>query len=179
VKNEVAVTMIVVALLVGAATVYVWEGSNPSLSRSSSEATRTVTTTMQSTGPEVMLMTFNGTQYYADDVSNDFALQNPGYSYILNGSITFMGVRFETNCPSVYAGCPEPPGSTKAQTIVYAGVISFNMTWQQDKSSETAGGMIGDSTYVYFLSKRTGPSAGILIENVPSAKAFLLVQYLP
>jgi hypothetical protein len=172
--------MIIVALLVGAATVYVWEGSNPSPSRSSSEATRTVTTTMQSTGPEVMLMTINETQYYADDVSNDFALQNPGYSYILNGSITFMGVQFRTNCPPVYAGCPEPPGSTnQTRETVTLGVISFNMTWQQDKSSETAGGMIGDSTYVYFLSKRAGPSAGILIENVPSAKAFLLVQYLP
>ena len=172
--------MIVVALLVGAGTVYIWEGSNTSTGRSLTETTRTVTTTVQSTGPEVILMTINGTQYYADDVSNDFALQNPGYSYLLNGSITFMGVKFETNCPSGYAGCPEPPGSTnQTRTIVALGVLSFSMTWQQDKSSETAGGVIGDSTYVYFLSKRSGPSAGILIEYVPPYKAFLLVQNLP
>lgn len=58
-----------------------------------------------------MLMTINGVQYYADDVSNDMVFQNPGYSYLPNGSVTFMGVTFETNCPRGYAGCPQPLGS--------------------------------------------------------------------
>lgn len=169
----------VLALLVGAGSVYLWSSSNGSLGRPTVESTQTVTTTVYPSGGEILLMTINGVQYYADDVSNDMVFQNPGYSYLRNGSVTFMGVTFETNCPQGYSGCPQPPGSAnQTRTVLGAGVISFNMTWQQDKSSETAGGMIGDSTYVYFLSKRTGPSAGILIEYVPPDRAFLLVQNL-
>jgi hypothetical protein len=116
-------------------------------------------------GGEVILMMINGTQYYADDVSDVMVIQNPGYSYFPNGSITFMGVKFETICPPEYSGCSHSNGGI----TMSAGAIGFNMTWQQDKSSERAGGVLGDLTYVYFLSQRYGPRAGILMEYVSSA----------
>jgi len=124
----------------------------------------------------------NSFQYCLIDVSNNIVVGAPGFSYFLNGSVGYMGVTFRTICPSNYSGCP---GSNDSSTYVYAGDISFNMTFP-DGRMETAGQVIGDSTYVLALSQHTGPRAGMLVEYGPSSydtvtsnsnyHAFLLVK---
>jgi hypothetical protein len=109
----------------------------------------------------VYLMNVNGSYYWADDVSKDIMVGMPGYSYFLNGSVTFDGVTFQTICPSNFRDCP---GSNSSSTIVYAGAIRFNMTFP-DKSTETVGKVIGDSIYMFVLSQHY-PKAGMLIEYV-------------
>lgn len=152
-----------------------------------SPSVSTVTTTYTSLSishSKVFLMEVNGSLYYADDVSEDISVGAPGYSYFLNGSVAFSGVKFETICPPIYAGCPIPSGTTiQNQTIVYAGAIRLNVTFS-DGNTETIGGVIGDSTYMFVLSQHAYPRAGILIEyvtynypnNFPPYHAFLLVS---
>jgi hypothetical protein len=145
------------------------------------QSTYSVSTTMTSTTiisqcpTGAVPMTVNGSTYCASDVSKDIVVQQPGYSYFLNSSITFMGVKFETICPSNYGGCP---GSNGNSTTVLAAAIQLSVTFSGG-TKETVGGVIGDLTYFYVLSNHLGPKAGILIEYVSSTysyKAFLLVS---
>ena len=120
-------------------------------------------------------MAVNGTSYCASDVSKDIVIQQPGYGYFLNPSITFMGVNFQTICPPNYRGCP---GSNSSSTIVLASTILFNLTFA-DGTVERVGGVIGDSTYFFALSNHLNPRAGSLIEYISgtnSLKIFLLVS---
>ncbi|HEV2139411.1 MAG TPA: hypothetical protein VGR53_11280 [Nitrososphaerales archaeon] len=141
-----------------------------------SAMTTTTSTTLISQCPTgTVPMTVNGSDYCASDVSKDIVVQQPGYSYLLNSSITFMGVKFETICPSNYSGCPGTNGSSMTVT---AAAIQFNMTFP-DGTREAAGGVIGDSTYFFALSNHRNPRGGILIEYISgtySYKAFLLVS---
>ena len=133
--------------------------------------TKTATTTIAVTIPsatavaqnnhEVILMSLSGSYYWADDVSMDTVIGLPGLSYFLNGSITFDGVKFQTICPATYRDCP---GSNSSSAIVAAGDMQFNMTFP-DKTTETAGNVIGDSIYTLILSQHS-PRAGMLIEYV-------------
>jgi hypothetical protein len=120
-------------------------------------------------------MIVNNSIYCAPDVSKDIIVQQPGYGYFLNSSITFMGVKFETICPSNYRGCP---GSSSNSTIVYAAAIQLNVAFS-DGTKGTLGGVIGDSTYFFVISQHLEPKVGILIEyssNTSSYKTFLLVS---
>lgn len=128
--------------------------------------TRNQTASSSSRGKnEAFLMKVNGSFYWADDVSRDISIGAPGYSYFLNGSVTFDGVKFQTICPPIYSGCPVSPGTTvQSQTILLAGAIRFSMTFP-DGSTETTGQVIGDSTYTYVISQHY-PRAGMLIEYV-------------
>ena len=126
------------------------------------------------------MMKVNGSYYWADDVSRDIVIGLPGYSYFLNASVTFDGVKFQTICPPIYRDCP---GSNSSSTVVYAGAIRFNVTFP-DKTTETVGDVIGDSIFTYVLSQHT-PMAGMLIEyvndyNYPNSSSdyavFLLVS---
>lgn len=134
---------------------------------STSHTSLTTTTTYISTthtsvlGNGVYLMNVNESYYWADDVSKDIVIGNPGCSYFLNASVTFDGVTFQTICPSNFRDCP---GSNSSSTIVYAGAIRFNMTFP-DESTETVGNVIGDSIYMFVLSQHH-PKAGMLIEYV-------------
>lgn len=121
--------------------------------------------------------TVNGSAYYADNMTSDITVGNPGYSYFLNGSVTFMGVKFATICPPIYAGCPIPPGTTvTTQETVGAGAIRLNLTFP-DGSNETIGGVIGDITYFFVFSHHANPQAGILIVYTSSGyKSYLLVS---
>jgi hypothetical protein len=112
-------------------------------------------------------MTINGSAYCTTDVSKDIVVQNPGYSYFLNGSITFMGVGFQTICPAHYSGCP---GSNSTSTVVYAGAIKVAVTFP-DKSNETIGEVIGDSHYVLIISRHNDPKVGIQIQYIPGLYA--------
>ncbi|HUI86089.1 MAG TPA: hypothetical protein VLY21_02905 [Nitrososphaerales archaeon] len=171
-RNGVAVALVAIALVIGAGTGYVWSAGVIQ--------SRTVTETLYrpTSGQHLqpLVMEVNGSLYNVDDVSNDTVVQNPGYSYFVNGSIAFEGVRFATICPPYYSGCP---GGTASQvkTIVMAGAIMFNMTFPIS-FNETAGGVIGDLSYAYFLSHHIGPRAGILIESGQYPRVFLLVSPL-
>ena len=135
------------------------------------QTTKTVTTTITSEPTTtqtsavrgvVSLMDVNGSYYWADDVSRDTVIGMPGYSYFLNGSVIFDGVKFQTICPSYYRDCP---GSNSSSAIVMAGAIRFNMTFP-DNTNETDGAVIGDSIFTYVLSQHSQPRAGMLVEYV-------------
>lgn len=121
------------------------------------------------------VVTINGTTYRSDDVSNQTVVGNPGYSYFRNGSITFLGIQFETICPQSLMGCPR--GSYNgSQAIVLAGAFKVRMTFP-DGSNDTRGEVIGDSQLVIVLSSHVRPKAGVMIVRVDSDyHAFLLVE---
>jgi hypothetical protein len=128
----------------------------------------------------VFVMNVNGSFYYADDISSDIVVQNPGYTYFRNASVTFDGVRFDTVCPQEDLGCPVPVGNETTQTVtVMAGVYQFEVTFPNG-TTVTTGNVIGDSNYTYAMSN----GAGMLIEyveynypnNVPPYHVFLLVS---
>ena len=161
----------VFALLIvgGLGTGYLIGMSNQRTAPSFSTTTKTsvTTTTYYSSTTrivlinEAFLMSVNGSYYWADDVSKDTVIGLPGYSYFLNGSITFDGVKFQTICPPSYQICP---GSNSNSTTVLAGAIRFNMTFP-DGTVETTGDVIGASMILYILSQHT-PRAGMFIEYV-------------
>jgi hypothetical protein len=85
-------------------------------------------------------MTVNGSLYYADNISKDISVGNPGDSYFLNGSVTFLGVKFETLCPPSYSGCPVPPGTTiTTYTTMYIGAIRLNATFPDSRRGQLDG----------------------------------------
>jgi len=137
--------------------------------------TSCVTTTHTSTAS---MTTVNGSSFSADNVTGDITVGNPGYSYFLNGSVTFMGVTFATICLPVYAGCPIPPGtSATSQETVGAGAISLNVRFP-DGTNETIGDVIGPTIHFFVLSHHANPQAGILIVDTTSGyKSYLLVSY--
>jgi hypothetical protein len=151
-------------------------------SSSSTSSSSTSTSSASPCGSAARLTAVNGSNYCAIDVSNDIVVGAPGYSYFFNGSITYMGVNFQTICPSTYQGCP---GSTSSSTQMMIGAIKFNMTFS-GQTVETAGQAIGDSTHVLILSNHAAPRAGMQIEYGPSPydavpstsnyHVFLLVQ---
>lgn len=171
-RNGAIAALLVVAILVGAGVGYL-VGANAS----GSQTGKVVATT-----PNVFEMSVNGSFYIAADISSEIVVQNPGYAYFRNASVTFDGVKFETICLPEYSGCPVPSGSTTAQTVTVVGLRAyrFNMTFP-DGTTETAGGVIGDVPYTFAVSNHAYPRAGMLIEYVTyngngSYHAFLLVS---
>ena len=173
----------VVVLIVGAGTGYFVGIANQRATAVVSASTPPATlSTAYVFKSRIFAMDVNGTLFYADDVSNDTHVENPGYSYFTNRSVTFDGVKFEMLCPPSYDGCPAEVGVNQTVTLM-AGAFRFNMTFP-DGTSETAGNLIGDLTYVFALSQHSSPRAGILIEyitynyphNSPPYHVFLLVS---
>lgn len=166
-KDEVAIALLAIALIAGAGTAYLLGTSNERASTSVSTTTITAVTTEYASTPsavmhgDVSLLNVSRTYYWADDVSKDVTIGLPGYSYFLNGSVTFDGIKFETICPPTYRDCP---GSNSSSTTVTAGAIRFNMTFP-DGTTETTGDVIGDSIFTLILSQHQ-PRAGMLIEYV-------------
>ncbi len=181
-KNGVAAALLVLVVVVSVGTGYLVGGAN--LRITTSVSTTTLSTAYVFRGG-VFTMNVNGSLFYADNISGDMVVQNPGYAYFMNGSVTFDGVKFETICLPNYSGCPIPAGTVQNQTrtVPGAGAITIKMTFP-DKNTETRGEVIGDSTYVFVLSQHANPRAGVLIEyieynyphNFPPYKAFLLVS---
>ncbi|MHB8565880.1 MAG: hypothetical protein ACYC7D_05615 [Nitrososphaerales archaeon] len=117
----------------------------------------------------------NGTAYCTDNVTNDTVVQDPGYTYFLNESITFMGVTFRAICQANYNGCPGTTNVT-VRTTLLAAAITVSLTFS-DNTSETMGQVIGDSGEVTLLSAHVDPKAGVMIvRNGPDYDAFLLVE---
>ena len=137
----------------------------------------TVSTGTSLCGGTSHMTTVSGTTYCTDDVTNDAVVQNPGYAYFLNGSVTFMGVTFQMICPSSFLGCPGTSNVTE-KTTVLAGAITLVLTFP-DKTTETIGGVIipMPSNGVTLLSKHVNPTAGIMIARTNSSyQVNLLVQ---
>lgn len=189
-----AIALALALLIVASAVVYTERGkgtasansttgsSSPgsSFSATNSSASNSTNAPKGSCGLGVQLIPLNATEFCADDVANDTVLGAPGYSYFRNGSITFMGVTFQTFCPSEYMGCP---GANSTAATVMLGIMRFTMTFP-DKTKETAGAAIGDLTYVSMLSNHSNPRAGMLIEITYGAQettdhVFLLVAGSP
>jgi hypothetical protein len=159
-KEAVAALLVVAIVASGAAGYYIGN---------SSQRTTTVvsTATLAGTVTEgVFIINVNGSLYYADDVSSDTAIPNPGFLYFLNTSVSFDGVKFVTICPEGYEPCPVPQNQTVIQmTLPPMSLYQFRMTFR-DGTSEIAGNVIGDSTYTFALSSHVSPRAGMLIEYV-------------
>jgi len=171
------VAVILVLLIAASATVGYFVGVAGQRTVTS-VSTTTTTTTGSLTVPVINspTMNVNGSLYYADNVSMDISVGNPGYSYFHNGSVTFLGVKFETYCPPSYGGCPLPAGVTETKvTTVTIGLIRLNATFP-DKSTETIDGLIGTIDYFYVFSHHSNPQAGILIVYSNGYKAYLLVS---
>jgi hypothetical protein len=179
------VVLVAAALIISslvALIIYTNQGSSgenpPSLESSlSSSSSPSGTNDLNSCPAGIQTLTLNGTEFCSIDVANDTVLGGPGFSYFLNGSVEFMGVTFQTICPSNYMGCP---GANSSASTVTLGIMRFNMAFP-DKTNETASQPIGDSSYVLILSQHTGPRAGMLIEIEYAAHAttghvFLLVE---
>jgi len=172
-RTELIATVLVV-LVAGSLSIGYLAGSNvrqtgtttSTVAFTGTSVTTVATTVYESSLSEILhgdisLLNFSRNYYWADDVSKDIVIGFPGYSYFLNGSVTFDGVKFQTICPPTYRDCP---GSTSNSTIVTAGAISFNMTFP-DGTRETAGDVIGDSIFTLILSQHQ-PRAGMYIEYV-------------
>ncbi|MDG6995037.1 MAG: hypothetical protein JRN52_03860 [Nitrososphaerota archaeon] len=126
-------------------------------------------------GGTSQVTTINGTTYCTDNVSSDTVVQNPGYAYFLNDSVTFMGVRFDMICQPSYFGCPGTSNVTE-QTTILAGAIMVNLSFP-DNTNETIGGVIGISSGITVLSKHNNPRAGVMITSTSTGyDTFLLME---
>jgi len=166
----------------GEYTIFAWDDWNqyvyatfvvqPGESSQTSSATSDVT----ACGVGNQVITLNKTAYCADDVANDTVVGGPGYSYFLNGTITYLGVTFEPYCPSIYRGCP---GANSSASMVMLGIMRFTMTFP-DNTNETGSSVIEDGYYAQILSNHSDPRAGMLIEITYGAHAtthvYLLVE---
>lgn len=153
-------------------------GETSSLSPATSNTSSSIAFGTGPCGPKAQQIALNGTRFCADDVGNDTMIGDPGYSYFLNGSVTFMGVTFQTYCPSGYTGCPGAANGTA--TTVFLGIMRFTMTFP-DGTNETVGAAIGDLTYINIFSSHSNPRAGMVISisegaHVATAHVFLLVS---
>ncbi len=154
------------------ASVFVAFTGMPKTTTTTSTQTTTTTTTSTITSPEsttspssvVFSLDVNGRWYWADDISGDIVIGSPGYSYFLNGSVTFDGLTFQTICPPIDQGCP---GSNSSSTVVWADVVQLNIKFPGG-SNETigrAGYFEPLPTYILTIN-HTSPRAGILVEYV-------------
>jgi hypothetical protein len=164
----VAAAIIIAAVLISA-SLFVAIGQPTKTVTATSTMTTTVTTTSTITAETsglkgvVFLMDVNGSYYWADDVSKDIVIGSPGYSYFLNGSVTFDGVKFQTVCPSIYRDCP---GSNNSSTVVYADVIQLKMTFPNGTNATVGRAGFFTAIPTYVLSQNSTQKAGMLIEYV-------------
>jgi len=174
-RNEVLATLMVVAILAGAGVGYLVGNAGQRTTTFISTATLPATYVNKN----VFMMNVDGSLYYADDVSSDIEVPNPGYAYFLNSSVTFDGVKFETICPQSYSECLAPTGNETAETVTVTvpplAVYRFSMTFP-DGRTETTTGFLGEANYTFALSNHVGPRAGMLIEGNGPYHAFLLVS---
>jgi hypothetical protein len=173
-RNEVVAAVMILLVIASAGAGY-FVGT---FSERTTTSVSTITLPAIQVNSNVFVMNVSGSSYYANDISSDIVVQNPGYAYFRNASVTFDGVRFETICPRGYSGCPVPSENSTNQTVtqVLLGVYKFNMTFP-DMTTETTQGFIGDATYTFALSNHISPRAGMLVENVEyNYHVYLLVS---
>lgn len=106
------------------------------------------------------IVNLNGTDYCALNVTNSTQFVAPGYA-VMNAPVRFMGVIFETVCPTTLEECQN-------QTPITLGELRMNLIFP-DGSSQTISAYFPDSfgrpTYVLSPSS-TVPRAGFSLEFV-------------
>jgi hypothetical protein len=173
----------VTAVLVIAAIGGIWlagtmQSSSSNSSIQSSESSGTATTSGAST------TAINGFVYLVDNVTSIMYAEDPGTLHFYNGSVTFLGVTFQTICTDYYSQCPgvppPPPGMTV--TIASGAGISVNVTFADQASEDLVGGFPLVPVSFNALTSHSDPQAGILIVNTGSDagyKVYLLVSQGP
>jgi len=131
--------------------------------------------TVDTCGTEV---TFNGTQYCSLDVSAFTTVSVQRYAN-MNHPVKFMGVLFQTVCPSDYEGCPSQ-GATL--TVMTMGVVKLNLTFG-DGTNETVSVVFADScpNSPVLTQQHLAPQAGFYLDCVTGSpvgpiKLILLVE---
>ena len=169
-NKRLVVVLLAGLLVVGAGTAYVWSAGTPP---------NTSSTTSQHPGSKAFYMEAAGSLFYAVEATDDVHFQSSGYAYFSNSSITFMGVKFQTICPSSILGCPNPSGNTTQTSASISGALIWFTMKFSDGKSETTTKAIGSPLYVPIISTHVSPKAGIIVEYFPANKsyrAFLLVS---
>jgi len=168
-RKEKIAAVAVAALVVGAGAYFYWGAVGQRNGSTSSHNPRSI----------LLIMEVANSLYYAVEVTDDIVFAASGYSYLKNGSVTFIGVKFQTLCPASILGCPNPGHNGTQTGLGYPGAyLKFTMTFPDGKSEGMTKAW-GNTNYSPFLSTHTKPRAGILVEYVtgPSApRAFLLVS---
>jgi hypothetical protein len=118
-------------------------------------------------------MTFNGTVYCSLDVTSFTTVGMQRYAN-MNHPVNFMGVLFQTVCPSNYEGCPSQGPTT---TTVPLGVVILNLTFG-DGTNETISVLFGDGcpSSPILTQQHLAPQAGFYLVCGPPSKLFLLVE---
>jgi hypothetical protein len=131
--------------------------------------------TVDTCGTEV---TFNGTQYCSLDVSNFTTVSLQSYAN-MNHPVNFMGVLFQTVCPSYYEGCPIQGATT---TVMPVGIVELNLTFG-DGTNETVSALLGIScpNSPILTQQHLAPQAGFYLDCVTGSpvgpiKLILLVE---
>jgi hypothetical protein len=117
--------------------------------------------------------TINGANYCIDTATDNFMVPNPGFAYILNGSIRYMGVNFTTICPQTASSCTNSSSGVITPTAL---AINIALTFP-DGTKETIGGVVGVSDEFITFSTHANPIAGVeLLRLDESYAVYLLVQ---
>ena len=104
-----------------------------------------------------------------------------GTFHFNNGSVTFLGVEFQTICTDYASGCPgvPPPPANTTYTVATGAGITLNLTFPDHSSEVIAGAFPLVPVYFHAVSQHTNTQAGILIvyaDSSPSYKSYLLVS---
>jgi hypothetical protein len=149
--------------------------------RQASTATETLSSTTVAT-PTVKSPTLvvNGSTYRDDNVTKIMNTQGMTFHFD-NGSVTFLGVEFQTVCTDYASGCPgvPPPPANTTVTLATGAGITLNVTFPDDSSEVIGGGFPLVPVYFHAFSQHTDPQAGILVvytDSSPGYKSYLLVS---
>ncbi len=133
----------------------------------------------------VSTTTVNGVVYFVDNVTSDMYAEDPGTFHFYNGSVTFLGVTFQTICTDHYSQCPgvPPPQPGTTITVASGAGISLNVTFADHASEALKGGFPLVPVSFRAFTTHGNPQAGILIVNPGGAhgdyKSYLLVSHGP
>jgi hypothetical protein len=139
---------------------------------------RTASTTSGTATVNTSTVTVNGSQYYADNVTKIMNTQGTTFHFN-NGSVTFLGVEFQTICTDYSSRCPgvPPPPANTTYTLPSGSGITLNVTFPDHNSERIAFPILVH--YLYAFSNHTNPRAGILFVYANSGsgiKSYLLVS---
>jgi hypothetical protein len=100
--------------------------------RQTSTATETLSSTTATTATvNAPTLVVNGSTYHYDNVTSIMIAEDPGTFHFNNGSVTFLGVEFQTVCTDYASGCPgvPPPPANTTYTVPAGAGITLNLTF--------------------------------------------------
>ncbi|MGD0395407.1 MAG: hypothetical protein ABSB26_00670 [Nitrososphaerales archaeon] len=160
-------SLAVTFLVIGAAISYGWV----------TVTQRNTSVTTQQVEPKLLYLEVVGELYSAVEITDLLVIPTLGYSHFVNNSITYLGVEFQTVCPSSVIGCPGSTITTATNPADNGVFIKVSITFVGGPE-ETLTESIGGLGYAPVVSSHVHPSAGILVEyiaKIHSYRAFLLV----